>query len=215
MKTRTQLIAPMLFALLQPTAFADTPGFDQELIAIIRDYDAASYDITDNDAKINAYDAVAQRAARLAKQFPTRAEPLVWQGQSQAAQSAADRSLGLAKQARKTLETALAMTPNAYAIEAYSTLGSMYANIPGFPLAFGDKKKARECYQKALAVNSSSIGANLGYAHLLFKADDYVGAIKHATAALNGTPRPGREKADKAARASAETLIAKAKEKLR
>jgi len=214
MKAGIRIVTFCVFASVH-FSFAYADDIDVEMAAIIRDYDAASYDVADNEAKIKAYDAVVQRAARLSKQYPNRAEPLVWQGQSQAAQSAADRSLGLAKQARKTLENAIAITPNEYAVEAYSTLGSMYANIPGFPLAFGDKKKARECYRKALAINPSSIGANLGYANLLFKLDEYGEAIKYATAALNGTPRPGRERADKAARASAESVIAKAKAALR
>jgi tetratricopeptide (TPR) repeat protein len=215
MKTSVRIIAPVLVGLLHSSAFADTTAFDQEMTAIIRDYDAASYDTTGSEARAKAFERVVNRAANLAKQYPGRAEPIVWQGQSKAAQSAEERSLGKAKDARKILEAAVAITPNAYAIEAYSTLGSMYANIPGFPISFGDKKKARECYQKALAINPSSIGANLGFANLLFKQDEYADVIKYATASLNGTPRPGREKADKAARTNAENLIAKAKTKLR
>jgi len=212
MRTRTRIVASLLVALVYSTAIA--ADLDQELAAIIRDYDSANYDSPNDDVKAKAFEAVAKRAESLAKQFPGRAEPLVWQGQAQASQSAFERSLGLAKQARKTLEAAVAITPNQYAIEAYSTLGSMYANIPGFPISFGDKKKARALYEKALAINSESAGANLGYANLLFKTDDYAGAIKHATVALNAPPRPGRDKANKAARASAEGLIAKAKKEM-
>jgi tetratricopeptide (TPR) repeat protein len=216
MKAYIRFCASLVLALAQATALATTAAdFDQELAAIIRDYDKAYYDTPNRDAKSKAFEAVAQRAANLAKQHPNRGEPVSWQGQSLAEQSAVEGSLGLAKQARKALEAAIAITPNAYASEAYSTLGSMYANMPGFPLAFGDKKKAREYFQKALAINSSSIGANVGYAQLLLKTDDYAGAMKHATAALNAPPRLGREKADKAARARADSVIAKAKEKLR
>ena len=191
------------------------PNFEQELTMVIRDYDSAMYGTMDKDAKAKALEAVTSRAASLAMQYPNRAEVLVWQGMSQAELSATSGSLSLVKQARKTLETAVAITPNSYAVDAYSTLGGVYANVPGFPLAFGDKKVARTYFQKALAINSSNIGANLGYAKLLFKTGDYAGAIKHATAALNGSPRPRREKADKTARISAEDLIAKAKENLR
>jgi len=215
MKTCTRIVAPLLLALAHAAAFATAPDFDQELGAIIRDYDRANYDTPDNDAKIKGFEAVAMRAANLAKQYPSRGEALVWQGQAQASQAAADRSLGLVKQARKTLDAAVAITPNASAADAYSTLGSLYANLPGFPLSFGDKKKARVSYQKALAINPAHVGANLNYAQLLLKDDDYAGVVKHANVALSTLPRPGREKADKAARTSAENLIAKAKEELR
>jgi tetratricopeptide (TPR) repeat protein len=211
MKIYYRSVAIFLFVFGPCVLAAD---FDQELAAIIRDYDSAGLDSPNDDAKAKAYGAVAKRAEALAKQFPGRAEPLVWLGQSQASQSALERSLGLVKQARKTLEAALAITPNPYALEAYSTLGGMYANVPGFPLAFGDKKKARECYQKALAINSANIGANQGYASLLFKMDDYAGAIKYATVALSAPTRPGRERADKAIRTNAENLIAKAKKEM-
>jgi tetratricopeptide (TPR) repeat protein len=214
MKAVFALIACCGFAAYS-SAFAAAPDFEQELTTIIRDYDNANYDSADNDTRVKAFEQVVTRTERLTKQYPNRAEAFVWLGQSQASLSAADRSLGLAKQARKTLEAAIAMTPNAYAVDAYSTLGSMYANVPGFPLAFGDKKKARECYQKALAINPSSIGANTGYASLLLKLDEHAEAIKYATAALNGTPRVGRDRADKASRANAENIIAKAKAKLR
>jgi len=205
----------VLLALAYPQAFATALDFDQELTAIIRDYDNANYESPSDDAKAKAYAAVVARAEKLAKQHPTRGEPLSWMGQAQASQSALERSLGLVKQARKTLEAAVAITPNAYAVEAYSTLGSMYGSVPGFPIAFGDKKKAHECYKMALAINPSSLGANAGYGSFLLKQDDYTGAIKYATVALNAPARPGREKADKASRANAESVIAKAKEKLR
>jgi tetratricopeptide (TPR) repeat protein len=132
----------------------------------------------------------------------------------QAEQSGAAGSLGLVKQARKTLEAAVAINPNLYAVDAFSTLGGVYANVPGFPLAFGDKKKAAAYFQKALAINPSSLGANLGYARLLLKLGDYAAALKQATAALNAPPRPGREQADKAERKNAEILIAAAKQQL-
>ena len=197
------------------SASAAALDFEQELTAVIRDYDSAMYDTMDNAAKAKALEAVMNRAANLVKQYPNRAEALVWHGMSQAELSATSASLSLVKQARKTLEAAVAITPNAYAVDAYSTLGGMYANVPGFPLAFGDKKIARVNFEKALAINPASIGANVGYARLLLKLGENAEAIKYATAALNGTPRPGREKAVKASHGSAENIISNAKAKLR
>jgi Tfp pilus assembly protein PilF len=139
----------------------------------------------------------------------------VWKGIALAERSGLERSLGMLKQARQTLEAALAVNPNPYATDAYTTLGSMYANAPGFPLSFGSQKKARELYEKALSINATGIGSNLNYAQFLLKAEDYAGALKHAAAVLAAPPRPGRERADQAARTSAERLIARAREKLR
>jgi len=35
----------------------------------------------------------------------------------------------------------------------YNSLGSLYAKVPGWPLGFGDKKKAQAYFEKALAIN--------------------------------------------------------------
>ncbi len=204
-----------LLALAALPSMANTANIDAELQALIRAYDAALYDSANKDVRIKSFDALIQRAERLVQQHPTRGEPLVWKGLAQAEKSGAEGSLSLVKQARKTLESAVAITPNAYAADAYSGLGSIYANVPGFPIGFGDKKKAREYFHKALAINAASMRVNVNYAQLLFKQDDYAGALKHATVAINAPPRAGREKADKAARETAESLIVKAKANLR
>jgi tetratricopeptide (TPR) repeat protein len=209
MRTFARIIAPLLLVLGQATTVS-AADFDQQVTTLIRDYDAARYDAANDDARIKAYEALILRADDLAKQNPTRGEPLVWKGSMQAEQAGLERSLSLVKQARKTLEAAVSLNPNAYAVDAYSTLGAMYAVLPGFPLSFGDKKKARECYEKALTLNSSSLRANLNYAQLLLKVDDYSGALKYARIALTSPPLAGRDKADKAARASAESIVAKA-----
>lgn len=214
MRNCTGLFAASLFALVF-SAGVTAEEVDQAIAILIRDYDVANYQVTNEDARAKAMDTLIQRADNLAKRNPALAEPLVWKGILEADQSAAQRSLGQVKQARKTLEAAIAITPNQYAADAHSTLGSMYANVPGFPLAFGDKKKARAHLQRALALNATHVGANLNYANLLLKADDHAAAIKHANAALAGMPRPGREQADKASRARAESLLAEAKRKLR
>ena len=43
---------------------------------------------------------------------------------------------------------------------AYNSLGVLYYKVPGWPVGFGDKAKARELLQKALAINPKGIDAN-------------------------------------------------------
>jgi hypothetical protein len=195
------------------TAAADS--LDDELEALVGDYDTVRFDTSNDEARSKALTTLIQRAASLAKQHPSRGEPLAWKGIVEADLSARERSLGQAKNARKTLEASLAILPNSSAPDAYSTLGAMYANMPGFPLAFGDKKKARVHFQQCLTLDAKHVGCNINYASLLLKQEDFAGAIKHANAGIAGLPRPGRDKADKASRGSAETIITKAKEQLR
>jgi len=215
LKTTTRLVAPLLLALVHATGHSAGATLEQDLTVLIHDYDVARFDIANEDARNKAYEALIKRADVLVKQNPSRAEPLVWKGMVEAELSAAERSLGVVKQARTPREASLAISPNPYATDAYATLGAMYANVPGFPLAFGDKKKARALYQKALAVDATSLRLNLNYAQLLFKQDDYASAVKYATTALSAPPRPGRDKADKAAYAKAQEVIAQSQAKLK
>jgi tetratricopeptide (TPR) repeat protein len=214
MRRGSSLCALVLLGIGHSIAFA-AQDLEREIATFIHDYDAARFDAPNDDARSKAFSALIQRASALAKQNPTRGEPLVWKGIVEAEQSAFERSLGQVKQARKTLEAAVAMLPNAYAADAHASLGSMYANVPGFPLGFGDKKQARLHFQKALALAPTHVSGNLNYGNLLLKDEDYAGAMKHANAALAGLPRAGRERADKASRATADNILAKAKEKLR
>jgi tetratricopeptide (TPR) repeat protein len=207
------LIVPLLIALAYSVSLS-AAELDQELASLMRSYDAALYDSPSDEAKRPAFAALSRQADKLAQQHPMSGESRVVKGLVQAELSGVELNLTLAKQARETLEASLAITPNTYAADAYTMLGSLYSVLPSFPISFGDNKKARECFLKALAINPSGLSPNLNYAQLLFKQDDYTGALKYATTALAAPPRLGREKADKAERTRAEILVAKAKGKL-
>jgi Tfp pilus assembly protein PilF len=121
---------------------------------------------------------------------------------------------GLMYDALDKLEAASKIPTNTLTTDTYVTLGAMYGNAPGFPLAFGNKKKAHANFKKALELDPNGLGVNIEYAKFLFKIDDFAGATKYATAALNAPPRPGRDKADKASYAKAQELVAQSKAKL-
>ncbi|CUT17400.1 MULTISPECIES: tetratricopeptide repeat protein [Candidatus Ichthyocystis] len=69
--------------------------------------------------------------------------------------------LSLAKKARKLLlEVISSNDPGALDGYAYITLGALYLRVPSWPLGFGDKKKAKEMIDKAIAQNPKNIDAN-------------------------------------------------------
>ncbi len=215
MNITRQFIAPMLVALTLSPAFAIAATLDQELAALARESDTAKFDTPDGDQRAKAFVAVQLHAAILDKQYPRSAEPLVWQAWALIDQSMVLRdfsSLGLLKQARQKLEAALAIDPNHAG--ANSTLGSLYFNVPKWPLSFGDRKKGRAYLLKSLAIDPTSGWQNLDYAKCLFKDEDYSGAVKYATITLQSPMRAG-SKRDASLHAEAEALIVKAKEKLR
>jgi tetratricopeptide (TPR) repeat protein len=215
MVIKARFMAPLLLAIASASAFATTPDLDQELAALARESDIAKFETADGDPRFKAFEALQQHAAKVTKQYPGRAEPVIWEAWAIIEQSVVLKNfhtLGLLKQSRNKLEAALAINPNNS--DANSTLGSLYFNVPIWPLSFGDKKKGRALHQKALAVDPMSSWKNLDYAKCLFKDDDYLGAVKYATITAHTPMRPG-SKRDASTTAEAEALIVKAKEKLR
>ena len=49
-----------------------------------------------------------------------------------------------AKASKKDLEKALSIDPDALSGSAYTSLGTLYFNVPGWPIGFGDDEKAEQ-----------------------------------------------------------------------
>ncbi|MEO6184927.1 MAG: tetratricopeptide repeat protein [Steroidobacteraceae bacterium] len=118
-------------------------------------------------------------------------------------------ALSLAKESRAKLEQAEKLQPGALNGSALTSLGALYYQVPGWPIGFGNKDKARASLLAALKIDPDSIDANYFYADFLLSQGDHAGARKAAEHALAAPPRPGREVADNGRRAEARVLIAK------
>jgi tetratricopeptide (TPR) repeat protein len=190
---------------------------ESQLLAIQTDWPKTNYQTADTDRKSAEFEALAQRADAFAKANPTRAEPLVWHGIVLSSLAGATGGLGalkVAKQARQKLEAAMKIDPSALDGSAYTSLGTLYYKVPGFPVGFGDHDKARELLQSALKLNPNGIDPNYFYGEFLYEEKEYGEAVKLLSWALAAAPRPNRELADKGRRAEIEALMAKAKAKL-
>lgn len=168
------------------------------------------------DAKqqADAYRALAEQAAKLVESHPSQAEPLIWQGIAVSSEAGAKGGLGalsLAKQAKLLFEQAMQIDPSALDGSAYTSLATLYAKVPGWPLGFGDKVKADELFKKALGLNAHGIDSNFLYADFLADQGKPTEATKHLDAALKAAPRPGREVADLGRKQEAEALLKKIK----
>ena len=105
-------------------------------------------------------------------------------------------ALGLAKDAKRDLEKAIAIDGNTLQGSAYASLGTLYFNVPGWPVGFGDDDKAEELLLRALALNSQSIDNNYFYASYLIEAKRYAEARDYLQRAQNAPARPNRPLAD-------------------
>ncbi len=198
-------------------AFAQAAAnFDSELLAIQQEWAKANYSIADSDRKEAAFEALAKRADAFAQANPKRAEALIWHGivlSSYAGAKGGLGALGIVKQSRAKLEQAMKIDANALEGSAYTSLGTLYYKVPGFPLGFGDDKKAQKFLETALKINPNGIDPNYFYGEFLFEDGRYADAIPYLNKALAAPPRPNRELADQGRRGEIEALLAKAKQK--
>jgi tetratricopeptide (TPR) repeat protein len=195
---------------------APDASFDAALLLLQQAWARTNYEVPAGDARKDAFNTLEQRAAAFVKQYPTRAEPLIWEGIIESSSAGARGGLGaltLCRQARAHLEDALAIDPDALDGSAYTSLGALYYKVPGFPLGFGDDRKAEKLLQRALKVNPDGIDPNYFYAEYLFEQGRYDEALRHLDRAGKAAPRPGRELADKGRRDEIAALAEKVRSK--
>ena len=120
-------------------------------------------------------------------------------------------ALGLVKQAKALYEAAIQIDGNVLDGSAYNSLGVLYYKVPGWPVGFGDKAKARDLLQKALAINPKGIDANFFFAEYLVETKHPEDAAAYLERALQAPGRANRQIADAGRREEARQLLDKVK----
>ncbi len=172
-----------------------------------------TYEVKGSSTQTKALDALARNAAALVKRYPGKAEPLLWQGilvSEQANRANFFHKLGLAKQARDILAKAYAIDPRAGNGGAAMSLGVLYYKVPGSPIGFGDKAKARQLLKEALALDPNGLDANYFYGDFLLDQGDKAGAKSYLQKALRAPHDPSRPAWDAGRRREVQTLLKKA-----
>lgn len=159
---------------------------------------------------------LAKSAEAAVLKAPGDAELLVWYGIVEGSYAGARGglgALGLVKNAKKSFEKAIEINADVLEGSALTSLGSLYYQVPGWPIGFGDDKKALEFLKKGLAVNPNGIDSNFFYGDFLYRSGDYSGAEQALRKALKAPPRPGRTLADDGRRGEIQELLRKISEK--
>jgi hypothetical protein len=198
-----------------PAAASDNPALDAKVMALAQGWDHLNFELKDKDARIAAADRIVAQAEATQRQFPGRAEPLVWEAITLSTEAGDKGGLGglqLVKEAKALLERAEHINPQALGDgSVYCTLGSLYAQVPGFPIGFGDAGKARAYLDKAVRANPAGVDANFFYGDFLMRQHDYAGAARMLQKAVGAPARPGREVGDRGRRAEAAAMLAEAR----
>ncbi|MDR2239023.1 MAG: hypothetical protein LBE33_01100 [Zoogloeaceae bacterium] len=158
------------------------------------------------------YKALADKARQLAQTHPAAAEILVWQGiivSSEAGAKGGLSGLSLAKEARQLLEDSLKLDDKALDGSASTSLATLYAKVPGWPIGFGSDDKAEELFKKSLALNPAGIDPNFFYGEYLVDQGKISEGRRYLETALKAPARPGRELADQGRRSEIQALLDK------
>jgi tetratricopeptide (TPR) repeat protein len=137
-------------------------------------------------------------ANAIAARFPDDTEPLVWQALALLVEAEIRSDLsafGIAARARDLLEKAERLDPRATGL-IQTSLGMLYYEMPGWPLGFGDKKKAARYLTEALAMDPDGMDSNYFYGDYLLQSGKYREAEVYLERAAKVAVRPGHERAD-------------------
>ncbi len=193
----TSLKTLTLALLLLPAALFAQTG-DTTVAELQHDWAIANYQLT-GDAQEKAFEALIARSDAAVSSNPKSADLLIWDGIIKSSFAGAKGGLGalsLAKAARNSLEAALKVDDQALNGSAYTSLGTLYASVPGWPVGFGNDKKAAKMLQKAIEINPDGIDSNYFYADYLLQEKQYKKAEEYLLKAQNAAPRPDRPVAD-------------------
>lgn len=187
-----------------------------DIMALQQEWARIKYQASESEQE-KLYEALAAKASAVTARYPGKAEPLVWEGIIYSTWAGARGGLGalsLAKESRKQLEAAIALDPTALQGSAYTSLGTLYFKVPGWPIGFGDREKAEELLQQALAINPNGIDPNFFYGEFLLEEDRYAESVAVLNHALQSAPRPDRPIADAGRRAEIQDALVKARKHL-
>ena len=104
--------------------------------------------------------------------------------------------MSLVKESKALLEKVIDSAPKTLDGSAYTSLGSLYYKVPGWPIGFGDDEVAEKMLKKALEINPDGIDPNYFYGDFLAEDGRRSEAIKYLTKAQQAAPRPDRPIAD-------------------
>jgi len=212
-KALRHTLLAMAFGLLSLPSFAsepDNPAVAEFFTELQQRWAEIKYSLP-QDQQGQAFRQLGDHAEQLVERHPEAAELHIWAGIIRSTEAGVDGGLGalaLVKEAKKEFETALELNPLALEGSAYTSLGALYYQVPGWPIGFGDEAKAEWHLQRALAINPEGIDSLYFWGDYLHEQGRDAEARQALENALLAPPREGRELADSGRRGEIRQLLA-------
>ncbi|MCE2594522.1 tetratricopeptide repeat protein [Motilimonas cestriensis] len=172
---------------------------DDMMVSLQQDWAHIKYEVDEKERE-KGFETLVKQAEEALKAHPKSANLMIWNAiilSTYAGEKGGLGALSLVKQAKSLLERSLEIDDKALDGSAYTSLASLYYQVPGWPIGFGDDDKARSYFKKALQLNPNGIDSNFFYGDFLIQQKKKQEAKKVLQQALKAAPRPGREVADK------------------
>lgn len=199
-----------LFSLPSVASDLDTPTVADTLAELQQRWAEIQYALPQEQQEA-ALSQLGDYADQWVERYPEAAELHIWAGIVRSSEAGANGglgALGLVKEAKKEFETALELDPLALEGSAYTSLGALYYQVPGWPIGFGDDEKAEWHLQRALAINPEGIDSLYFWGDYLHEQGRDAEARQVLESALLAPPREGRELADSGRRGEIRQLLA-------
>lgn len=173
------------------------------LASIQQEWAGCQYQSESQDNQEFCFNRLIERNQKALTEQPKNNALKIWLAINKASLAGAKGGLGalsLAKEAKALLEDVIDKAPETLNGSAYTSLGSLYYKVPGWPIGFGDDDTAEELLRQALVMNPDGIDPNYFYGDFLAEDGRKQEAVKYLTKALNAAPRVGRPLADQGRR---------------
>lgn len=164
------LLTAALFAVMPAHA-----AFEDELSTLQQHWANIRYQVKADDRKKPLEKLVVEADAFVAK-YSDKASAHLWAGTIRGSLAEAINgmsALSIVKEAKTNLEKSIELDPKAEDSYALGVLGMMYSKVPGWPVGFGDDKKAKELFKKGLEASPQGVNINYLYASYLFDKGDF------------------------------------------
>lgn len=199
----------IVLILFSSHCFAD--GLKTVLNSIESDWATAYYGLPKQKQQA-AYSKLLNKLQALVKLHPNDASVLYWQALIKAA--AADHqspltALQMVNEVRDLLTKAIAINPEVMNGAAYIVLGTLYDEVPSWPIGFGNDDTAKNLLETALKINPNGIESNFFYGKFLLSHDDKQAAEHYFNLALAAPIRPEQIYADQQMKLKVEYALKK------